>query len=62
MLAAQIGLDAAIAWAFANSDPANLVLLGLVYYKLREAERSLQTTVDKMGQRIEDLHDVHTDE
>jgi len=54
----QIGLDVIATWAIGNSDPANLVLLGLVYYKLREADRTLQTTVDKMGQRIEDLHDV----
>lgn len=61
MQSLQIGLDAAVTWAVTNSDPANFVLLALVYQQLRKADREIQLTVDKMAQRIEDLHNT-TDE
>ena len=56
VIAAQVGLDAAVAWAFANSDPANLTLLAIVYYKLRERVGSIQSQVDHIDQRMADRH------
>lgn len=46
-------------YAVANSDPANTVLLGAVYYQLRMSNREVRQKVEKIEGQVEDLHMEH---
>ena len=52
----QTGLELIASWALSNSDPANLLLLAVVYIKLSRTTDSLQSKVDKIEARVEDIH------
>jgi len=57
--ALQTGLELIASWAISNSDPANLLLLAVVYIKLSRNHDDLQAKVEKVESRIEDLHSIH---
>jgi len=52
----QTGLELIASWALSNSDPANLLLLAVVYIKLSRTTDSLQSKVDTIEARVEDIH------
>jgi len=55
----QTGLEVIASWAISNSDPANLLLLAVVYIKLSRNHDDLQAKVDKVESRVEDLHSLN---
>jgi len=55
----QTGIEVLASWAISNSDPANLLLLAVVYIRLSRNDDDLQAKVDKVESRIEDLHSIH---
>jgi len=55
----QTGLEVLASWAISNSDPANLLLLAVVYIRLSRNDDDLQAKVDKVESRLEDLHSIH---
>jgi hypothetical protein len=57
--ALQTGVEVVTSWAISNSDPANLLLLAVVYMKLSKNHDSLQEEVRAVKSRVEDLHDVN---
>jgi len=57
--ALQTGLEVIASWAISNSDPANLLLLAVVYIKLSRNHDDLQAKVDKVESRVEDLHSLN---
>lgn len=54
----EAGLSFIVSWAVGESDPANIVLLGIVYYKLRENHNDLQAELMKIEERMKDLDDL----
>lgn len=52
----QTGLELIASWALSNSDPANLLLLAVVYIRLSRNDSDLQTKVDTIEARVEDIH------
>jgi hypothetical protein len=52
----QTGLELIASWALSNSDPANLLLLAVVYIKLSRTTDSLQSKVDTIEARVEDIY------
>ena len=59
MTALQTGLELIASWALSNSDPANLLLLAVVYIKLSRNHDDLQAKVEKVESRVEDLHSLN---
>jgi len=57
--ALQTGLEVIASWAISNSDPANLLLLAVVYIKLSRNHDDLQAKVEKVESRVEDLHSLN---
>jgi len=57
--ALQTGVEVVTSWAISNSDPANLLLLAVVYMKLSRNHDTLQSEVQSVKSRVEDLHDVN---
>jgi len=57
--ALQTGVEVVTSWAISNSDPANLLLLAVVYMKLSGNHDALQSEVQAVKSRVEDLHDVN---
>jgi len=55
----QTGVEVVTSWAISNSDPANLLLLAVVYMKLSQNHDALQSEVQAVKSRVEDLHDVN---
>jgi hypothetical protein len=55
----QTGLEVIASWAISNSDPANLLLLAVVYIKLSRNHDDLQAKVEKVESRVEDLHSLN---
>jgi len=55
----QTGVEVVTSWAISNSDPANLLLLAVVYMKLSHNHDALQSEVQAVKSRVEDLHDVN---
>jgi hypothetical protein len=55
----QTGLEVLASWAISNSDPANLLLLAVVYIRLSRNDDDLQAKVDTVESRLEDLHSIH---
>jgi len=55
----QTGLEVLASWAISNSDPANLLLLAVVYIRLSRNDDDLQAKVGKVESRLEDLHSIH---
>ncbi len=58
----QTGLEVLASWAISNSDPANLLLLAVVYIRLSRNDDDLQAKVDKVESRLEDLHSIHEED
>lgn len=52
----QTGLELIASWALSNSDPANLLLLAVVYIKLSRTTDSLQSKVDTIEARVKEIH------
>lgn len=59
MTALQTGVEVVTSWAISNSDPANLLLLAVVYMKLSRNHDALQKEVQAVNSRVEDLHDLN---
>jgi hypothetical protein len=57
--ALQTGLEVIASWAISNSDPANLLLLAVIYIKLSRNHDDLQAKVEKVESRVEDLHSLN---
>jgi hypothetical protein len=57
--ALQTGVEVVTSWAISNSDPANLLLLAVVYMKLSRNHDGLQEEVQAVKSRVEDLHDLN---
>jgi len=57
--ALQTGLEVIASWAISNSDPANLLLLAVIYIKLSRNHDDLQAKVEKVESRVEDLHNLN---
>jgi len=57
--ALQTGVEVVTSWAISNSDPANLLLLAVVYMKLSRNHDALQKEVQAVNSRVEDLHDLN---
>ena len=55
----QTGLEVIASWAISNSDPANLLLLAVVYIKLSRNHDDLQAKIEKVESRVEDLHSLN---
>jgi ligand-binding sensor domain-containing protein len=55
----QTGLELIASWALSNSDPANLLLLAVVYIRLSRNDDALQAKVDKVKSQVADLHSIH---
>jgi hypothetical protein len=56
MIVLQSGLEIVASWAISNSDPANLLLLGVVYYRLSKNHSDLADKVDKMQACLNDMN------
>jgi len=56
MTTLQTGLELIASWALSNSDPANLLLLAVVYIKLSRTNSDLQAKIDKVQARVDDIH------
>lgn len=55
-----VGIASAVAsWAVSNADPANMVLVAVVYWRLVESHDDLKAEIQAAEGRIEDLHDMH---
>lgn len=52
----QTGLELIASWALSNSDPANLLLLAVVYIKLSRNDDRLAEKVDKVQTRVNKIH------
>lgn len=52
----QTGLELIASWALSNSDPANLLLLAVVYIRLSRNDSDLQSKVDTIEARVKDIH------
>jgi len=57
--ALQAGVEVVTSWAISNSDPANLLLLAVVYIQLSRNHDGLQEEVQAVKSRVEDLHDLN---
>jgi len=57
--ALQTGVEVVTSWAISNSDPANLLLLAVVYMKLSRNHDGLQEEVQAVKSRVQDLHDLN---
>jgi len=55
----QTGLELIASWAISNSDPANLLLLAVVYIKLSRNHDDLQAKVDAVQTRVDELHSLN---
>jgi len=48
----QTGLEVLASWAISNSDPANLLLLAVVYIKLRRNHTDLTDRLDRLETKV----------
>jgi len=48
----QTGLELIASWALSNSDPANLLLLAVVYIKLRRNHTDLTDRLDRLETKV----------
>jgi len=48
----QTGLEVLASWAISNSDPANLLLLAVVYIKLRRNHTDLTDRLDRLESKV----------
>lgn len=48
----QTGLELIASWALSNSDPANLLLLAVVYIKLRRNHTDLTDRFDSLESKV----------
>jgi len=55
----QTGLELIASWALSNSDPANLLLLAVVYIRLSRNDSDLQSKLDAVQTRVDELHSLN---
>jgi len=48
----QTGLELIASWALSNSDPANLLLLAVVYIKLRRNHTEFVERLDRLETKV----------
>jgi len=48
----QTGLELIASWALSNSDPANLLLLAVVYIKLRRNHTDVVERIDSLETKV----------
>jgi len=48
----QTGLELIASWALSNSDPANLLLLAVVYIRLRRNHIDLTDRLDRLESKV----------
>jgi len=48
----QTGLELIASWALSNSDPANLLLLAVVYIKLRRNHTDLTDRLERLETKV----------
>jgi hypothetical protein len=48
----QTGLELIASWALSNSDPANLLLLAVVYIKLRRNHTDVVERIDSLESKV----------
>jgi hypothetical protein len=58
----QAGVEFIISWAVSNSDPANLILLAVVYFKLSRNHSDLADKVDRLQSCLDDMNGVSDSE
>lgn len=56
----QTGIELLASWAISNADPANIVLLAVIYVRLSRSHSDMAERLNRLESRVERIQDNST--